>query len=193
MELWSILIIAIGLAMDAFAVSITNGIRQTSSKFRHAFISALSFGIFQGVMPFIGWLLGISFSERIEAVDHWIAFGLLAFIGGRMIYEALTEKDESSEIKEYFDFKTLMLMSVATSIDALAVGVSFAMAGVATLGAISINCLIIASVTCIICIGGFYIGRFFSSFNKKIAEIGGGTVLIIMGLKILLDGLGILG
>lgn len=191
MNLFSILIIAVSLAMDAFAVSITNGIRQTSSKFRHAFISSLSFGIFQGVMPFLGWLLGISFSDRIEAVDHWIACGLLAFIGGRMIWEALHEEEESSG-SEKFDFKTLMLMSVATSIDALAVGVSFAMSGVNTLANIALSCSVIAVITCIVCIGGFYIGRFFSSFNKKIAEIAGGSVLIIMGLKLLLDGLGIL-
>lgn len=192
MGLFAIFAIAIGLAMDAFAVSVTNGIRQTSSKFRHALLSALSFGIFQGVMPFLGWVLGVSFSERIEALDHWIAFGLLVFIGGRMIYEALTEKAEPDG-EERFDFKTLMLMSVATSIDALAIGVSFAMSGVNTLSAIVTNSAIIAAVTCVVCIGGFYIGRFFSSFNKKIAEIAGGCVLILIGLQLLLEGLGILG
>lgn len=186
MGMLTILMIAIGLAMDAFAVSITNGIKQTSSRFRHALISALSFGLFQGVMPLLGWGLGIGFSAKIEFVDHWIAFGLLAFIGGRMIYESVSSAEETRGVSR-FDFKELMLMSLATSIDALAVGVSFSMAGVDTLGKILAAGGTIAAVTAAVCTAGFYIGRFFGSRYKKGAEIAGGLVLILMGIKILAE------
>ncbi len=186
MGILTILMIAIGLSMDAFAVSITNGIKQTSSGFKHALISALSFGVFQGIMPMLGWRLGIGFSTKIEAIDHWIAFGLLVFIGGHMIYETVSAKEEDSGVSR-FNFKELMLMSLATSIDALAVGVSFSMAGVDTLAAISGASGIIAATTTVICTVGFYIGRFFGSRYKKGAEIAGGVVLILMGVKILVE------
>lgn len=186
MGILTVLMIAVGLAMDAFAVSITNGIKQTSSHFKHALISALSFGVFQGVMPLLGWCLGIGFSDKIEFIDHWIAFGLLVFIGGHMIYEAASCTEEDCRISR-FNFKELMLMSLATSIDALAVGVSFAMAGVDTLWEILGASGIIALVTAIICTAGFYIGRFFGCRYKKGAEIAGGIVLILMGIKILVE------
>lgn len=186
MGFFTVLLIAVGLAMDAFAVSITNGIKQSSSRFRHALISALSFGIFQGVMPLLGWLLGIGFSDKIQAIDHWVAFGLLLFIGTRMIYEAF-EDAPCDTGHECFHFKTLLLMSVATSIDALAVGVSFSMAGISTLYQIIWASGTIAAVTAVICTAGFYIGRFFGCVGKKGAETAGGAVLILMGLKILIE------
>ena len=178
--------LALGLAMDAFAVSVTNGIKQTTSKFRHALISALFFGIFQGVMPFLGWGLGSAFASKIESFDHWIIFLILAFVGGHMIFEALNEKEEEYK-EEKFDFKSLIMMAIATSIDALAIGVSFALSGVSTLQEILFNCAVIAVITTIVCICGFYIGRFFRNVNKKIAEIAGGAVLIILGLVILIE------
>lgn len=186
MSFITIFLIAVGLAMDAFAVSVTNGIKQKSSRFGQALVSSLFFGIFQGIMPFLGWLMGVRFYSKIQSVDHWIAFGLLAFIGGHMIYEALHDKGEDLS-ENRFNFKELLLMSVATSIDALAVGVSFAMTGVSELQDILINTGIIAAVTAVICIAGFYIGRFFGTLCKKGAEIAGGSVLILIGIKILIE------
>lgn len=186
MDLISVLAIAVGLAMDAFAVSITNGITQTKSHFRQALITAASFGLFQGVMPFLGWALGSSFSDKIQFIDHWIACLLLAIIGGRMIYEAIKDTDGEQSKKE-FNYKLLIIMSFATSIDALVIGVSFSLSGVNSISHILLNSLIITSITTIVCVAGFYIGRFFGTFLKKKAEIAGGIILILMGLKILLD------
>lgn len=187
MDILSILLIGVSLAMDAFAVSISNGITQTRSRFPHALVTALSFGFFQGLMPFLGWALGTSFSARIEKVDHWIAFALLAFIGVRMIVEAVRGGDGCQRGSAAFSLKTLLVLSLATSIDALAVGVSFALTGTATLGAILRDASIIAGVTAVICLAGFYIGRRFGCLFKNKAEIVGGCILILMGGKILVE------
>lgn len=186
MDILSILLIGVSLAMDAFAVSVTNGMTQTRSRFPHALASAASFGLFQGIMPFLGWALGSSFSARIEKIDHWIAFGLLAFIGIHMIVEAV-RGDECQKGETAFSFKTLLVLSLATSIDALAVGVSFALTGTATLGGILFNCSVIAGVTLVLCLIGFYIGRRFGCLFKNKAEIAGGCILTLMGIKILIE------
>ena len=187
MGILSILLIAVSLAMDAFAVSISNGISQKKSRFPEAFATALSFGVFQGVMPFLGWALGSSFSARIEKVDHWIAFALLAFIGIHMIVEAVRGGDSCESGSAVFSIKTLLSLSVATSIDALAVGVSFALSGTNTLPGILLAASIIAGVTLIICLAGFYIGRRFGCIFKNKAEIAGGCILTLMGVKILVE------
>ncbi|MEG1887313.1 MAG: manganese efflux pump MntP family protein [Oscillospiraceae bacterium] len=176
-------IIGLGLSMDAFAASVSNGICQNKSGFKSAFISALSFGLFQGIMPVIGWSLGVRFSKSIESIDHWVAFALLTFIGINMIRE--TFKNSGDTICN--NFKTLILVSVATSIDALIVGVSFAFSGTTELFETLISCLIIALITFFMCIAGFYIGRFFGSRWKKSAGIAGGIILIAMGVKIVIE------
>ncbi|MCI8360780.1 MAG: manganese efflux pump [Clostridiales bacterium] len=187
MDMLSIFLIGVSLAMDAFAVSITNGITQTRSRFPQALVSSASFGFFQGFMPFIGWALGAAFSARIEKIDHWIAFGLLAFIGIHMIWEAVRGGETCEGGASEFSMKTLMVLSLATSIDALAVGVSFALTGTATLAGILLNCSIIAGVTLVICLAGFYIGRRFGCLYKQKAEIAGGCILTLMGIKILIE------
>ncbi len=186
MDIISTLLIGVSLAMDAFAVSVTNGMTQTRSRFPHALATAASFGLFQGIMPFLGWALGSSFSARIEKIDHWIAFGLLAFIGIHMIVEAV-RGDECQKGETVFSLKTLLVLSLATSIDALAVGVSFALTGTTTLGGILFNCAVIAGVTLVLCLIGFYIGRRFGCLFKNKAEIAGGCILTLMGIKILIE------
>ncbi|WBW95167.1 manganese efflux pump MntP [Oceanirhabdus sp. W0125-5] len=183
----TIFIIAVGLAMDAFAVSITSGITIKKLKVRHALKIALFFGVFQGVMPLIGWALSIKFSDYIESVDHWIAFILLGCIGVKMIREAFDNEEDESK-KNPLDLKTLTILSIATSIDALVVGVSFAFLEVNILYAT----FIIAVITYVICFIGVLIGKKFGElFNKK-AEIFGGVILVLMGIKILLEHLGII-
>ncbi|HCC34475.1 MAG TPA: manganese efflux pump, partial [Ruminococcaceae bacterium] len=160
---------------------------------RQAFVTALFFGLFQGIMPFIGWLLGIGLSDKIKAVDHWVAFVLLAFIGGKMIFEAIRNKNDAPEcepdnpVNERISVKTLLLLSVATSIDALAVGVSFAFVGSGEWGGILLACGIIASVTFLISSAGFFAGKKFGSLFKKHAELLGGGILLIIGGKILIE------
>ena len=178
MDILSILLIGVSLAMDAFAVSVTNGMTQTRSRFPHALATAASFGLFQGIMPFLGWALG--------KIDHWIAFGLLAFIGIHMIVEAV-RGNECQKGETAFSVRTLLVLSLATSIDALAVGVSFALTGTATLGGILFNCAVIAGVTLVLCLIGFYIGRRFGCLFKNKAEIAGGCILTLMGIKILIE------
>lgn len=184
-------LIGVGLAMDAFAVSICKGLAMEKVKKKQALIIGLFFGGFQALMPFIGWALGTQFEKYIVSVDHWIAFILLAIIGGKMIKEAL-EKDEdnTSQLKEDkdLDLKEMFVLAVATSIDALAVGVTFAFLRYPIVEAISI----IGILTFFISIGGVYIGNIFGSKYKKKAEFAGGFILILIGLKILLEHLGIL-
>ena len=187
MHILSILLIGVSLAMDAFAVSVSNGISQKRSRFPEAFVTALSFGLFQGIMPFLGWALGSSFSAKIEKVDHWIAFALLAFIGVHMIVEAVRGGDSCESGASVFSVRTLLVLSLATSIDALAVGVSFALSGTNTLPGILLASSVIAGVTLVICLAGFYIGRRFGCIFKNKAEIVGGCILSLMGVKILVE------
>ena len=187
MGLVEIILIAVSLAMDAFAVSICKGLSMKKMDWKKAIIIALYFGIFQGGMPLIGYLLGVGFEESIKFIDHWIAFGLLAFIGGNMIKEALS-KNEDDEVDDKVDFKTMIVLAIATSIDALAIGVTFAFLNVNIVLAVSL----IAAITFVISCIGVKLGNVFGDKYEKKAELAGGIVLILIGLKILLEHLGIL-
>ena len=180
MNLLSILLIAVGLAMDAFAVSITCGLTLKNLKVKHAFTIALSFGFFQGVMPIIGWLAGVGFRDFISTIDHWIAFGLLVVIGGKMVYES--SKLEFSEKNRELSWAFLLLLSIATSIDAFAVGLSFSFLKVEI---ITPSC-IIGVVTFILSMVGVVIGKKVGPFFEKKIEAFGGIILIFIGFKILL-------
>lgn len=186
MEFTSILLISIGLAMDAFAVSLTVGIKSNEALRRKIALKAgLFFGIFQGIMPFIGWALGISFTSYIEKIDHWIAFILLGFIGGKMVYESFKVEEESNI--DYNSNKSFLLLAIATSIDALAAGVSFAFLKINIIFVI----ITIAITTFVLSVAGVYIGRKVGKVLKSKAELVGGILLILMGVKILLEHLGI--
>ena len=182
MDFISVLLIGIGLAMDAFSVSVSDGIILKSPKPQQAAKIALFFGGFQFLMPCIGFLLGSAFARYIESFDHWIAFVLLVFIGGKMIFEAI-KKDEDEDIKNPLSSSTLLILAVATSIDALAVGVTFATVSVPIIWAAAI----IGVVTFFISATGVYIGsRCGNLFGNK-AEIIGGLVLCGIGIKILIE------
>lgn len=181
MSYFSLLLISISLAMDAFAVSVSAGFTVKWVRFFQAIFLAATFGIFQAVMPLIGWAGWYSIRGLIEPVDHWIAFILLSGLGARMINEAL--QDDEEEKRDYFSFKSLLTLGIATSIDALAIGVSFALLPINILMAISM----IGIITTVLCLAGVYIGaRFWHIFEKK-AEIAGGLILIAIGTKILLE------
>jgi len=182
MNIWTIVVIAIALAMDAFAVSIASGICIRHSRIKHALIMGAWFGAFQAIMPLIGWLAGVKFSNLISTVDHWIALGLLGFVGGKMIYES--SRLESLEKKtDPFALKILFVLSLATSIDALAVGLSFALLKVEIL----LPVLIIGIVTFLISFAGVLIGERGGHFFEKKIELIGGLILIAIGIKIVLD------
>lgn len=187
MGLVEIILIAVSLAMDAFAVSICKGLSMKKMDWKKAIIIGLYFGLFQGGMPLIGYLLGVGFEESIKFIDHWVAFGLLAFIGGNMIKEALSKK-EDDEVDDKVDFKTMVVLAIATSIDALAVGVTFAFLNVNIILAVSLIAIITFIISCI----GVKLGNVFGDKYEKKAELTGGIVLILIGLKILLEHLGIL-
>ena len=178
--------LAIGLAMDAFAVSICKGLSVKKIKPRHLVITGLYFGGFQAVMPLIGYYLGISFSNYIEMVDHWIAFVLLALIGFNMIREALS-KDDEKQTDDFF-FISMLPLAVATSIDALAVGVSLAFLKVNIFSSISL----IGAITFVLSAIGVLLGKKVGSRFKSKAELLGGIILIVMGVKILFEHLGII-
>ncbi len=187
-----LLLIGVGLSMDAFAVSICQGISMTKIKWGHALTVGLYFGGFQALMPFTGWMLGSQFAGRIQQYDHWVAFVLLVLIGGNMIREALSgEEDEAEDasIGAGLDHKKLFLMAIATSIDALAVGVTFAFLDTAILPAIGI----IGTTTFFISVAGVAVGCWFGARYKRRAEITGGVILVLLGVKILLEHLGVIG
>lgn len=188
-----LLLMGIGLAMDAFAVSVCKGLGMQKVNKKQAVVIGLFFGGFQALMPFIGWVLGIQFESYITSIDHWIAFVLLGFIGGKMIVEAVKPEDEENvEVRKVdapLDIKEMFILAVATSIDALAVGITFAFLQYPIVEAISI----IGVVTFFISIGGVYVGNFFGSKYKNKAEFAGGLILVILGLRILLSHLGIIG
>lgn len=187
MGLVEIILIAVSLAMDAFAVSICKGLSMKKMDWKKAIIIGLYFGLFQGGMPLIGYILGVGFEESIKFIDHWIAFVLLAFIGGNMIKEALSKNDED-EVDDKVDFKTMVVLAIATSIDALAVGVTFAFLNVNIILAVSLIAIITFIISCI----GVKLGNVFGDKYEKKAEFAGGVVLVLIGLKILLEHLGIL-
>ncbi len=180
-----ILLIAIGLAMDAFAVSICKGLSMKKMSWKKAIIVGLYFGIFQALMPVIGYFLGSTFEGLVTKIDHWIAFGLLTIIGINMLKEAFGKSEE--KLNDNVDFKTMAVLSIATSIDALAVGITFAFLGVNML----LAGLMIGIVTFAICVLGVKIGNKFGDKYERKAETVGGLILILMGIKILLEHLGI--
>jgi len=184
MNFISVLLIAIGLAMDAFAVSVSAGVKvPKESKIRTALVMALVFGFFQALMPVIGWIFGTGFAVYIDAWDHWIAFILLFLIGMKMIYEGFSESDE--ENRDFTSGAVLLILGIATSIDALAVGFTFAFLDEPIL----IPVLVIGLVTFIFSFAGVISGEKFRDILGKKAEIIGGLVLIGIGVKILIEGL----
>lgn len=183
-------LIGVGLSMDAFAVSVCKGLAMKKVNKKQAVIIALYFGGFQALMPLIGWFLGVRFQKYITSFDHWIAFGLLVFIGGKMILEAIRDTDVQ-EIREKdppLDHKEMVVLAIATSIDALAVGITFAFLDTPIVEAI----VIIGCITFLLSIFGVVVGNFFGTRYKKKAEIAGGIILILIGLKVLLEHLGLL-
>lgn len=185
MGVLELILIAVGLAMDAFAVSVCKGLSMSKMEWKKAVVIGLYFGGFQALMPLIGYILGVGFEDKIKSIDHWIAFILLVFIGINMIKEAFETKEESND---KIDFKTMIILSIATSIDALAVGVTFAFLNVNILLAISL----IGIITFIISMIGVKIGNVFGDKYETKAELAGGFILIFLGTKILLEHLGIL-
>ncbi|MCI7107518.1 MAG: manganese efflux pump MntP family protein [Lachnospiraceae bacterium] len=183
-------LIGVGLSMDAFAVSICKGLAMEKVNKKQAVVIGLYFGGFQALMPLIGWFLGVRFQKYITSIDHWIAFILLVFIGGKMIWEAVRDPDvqEIPEKDPPLKHKEMLLLAIATSIDALAVGITFAFLDTPIIEAIAI----IGCTTFALSILGVVVGNFFGTRYKKKAEIAGGVILILIGLKILLEHLGVL-
>ena len=183
-------LLGVGLSMDAFAVSVCKGLAMNKVNKKQAVMIGLYFGGFQALMPLIGWFLGVRFQKYITSVDHWIAFGLLVFIGGKMILEAVrdSEVQEIGEKDLPLDHKEMFVLAVATSIAALAVGITFAFLDTPIIEAIAI----IGCTTFLLSILGVVVGNFFGTRYKKKAEIAGGIILVLIGLKILLEHLGLL-
>lgn len=180
MNLWELFIIAVGLSMDAFAVSICKGLSVCKVKIKHTLCVGLYFGAFQALMPFLGYILGVKFQGYIVSFDHWIAFILLSLIGINMIREA---RDEDESIDSSFSIFAMLPLAIATSIDALAVGVSFACLQVDIIPAV----MFIGVITFVLSMVGIKVGNIFGCKYKSKAEIMGGIVLIAMGLKILIE------
>lgn len=186
MNLIELLILAVGLSMDAFAVAICKGLALREVKPAQMALVGLWFGGFQALMPVVGYLIGVQFSAYITAIDHWIAFALLALIGGNMVKEALSKDEEEADAS--LSAKKMLPLAVATSIDALAVGVSFAFLNVQ----IDLAAGFIGTVTFVLSAVGVKVGSLFGAKYKSRAELIGGVILILLGLKILLEHLGVL-
>ena len=184
MGFWELFILAVGLSMDAFAVSVCKGLSLGKIKAKHMCLAGIWFGGFQALMPLVGYFLGSFFAAVITKYSHWIAFALLAFLGAKMIKESF----ESEELDDNMGWKTMLVLAVATSIDASAVGVTFAFLDVNILFAV----IVIGVTTFAFSAAGVKIGSVFGEKYKSKAEIAGGIILILIGLKILLDGLGII-
>ena len=187
MSFVELFLIAVGLSMDAFAVSVCKGLSTYKLKPVHYLCVGLWFGGFQALMPTVGWLLGSAFEKYITAVDHWVAFVLLVLIGGNMIREGLSKEEEEAD--DSFAFKAMLLLAVATSIDALAVGISFAVLPDVNIGA---AVALIGATTFILSAAGLKIGNVFGARFKNKAEVAGGVILVLIGLKILLEHLGVI-
>ena len=182
MSIIEIALIGVGLAMDAFAVSICKGLAMRRMNYKKAIIIAAFFGVFQALMPALGYVLGTTFANKIAAIDHWIAFILLALIGANMIKEALSSDDDECQ-DDSLRLGDLIMLSIATSIDALAVGITFAFFNVSLLLSVSM----IGIITFIICVIGVKVGNVFGEKYKSKAELAGGLILIVRGAKILID------
>lgn len=183
MGIIEIILMGVGLAMDAFAVSICKGLSMQKMEWKKAGIIGLYFGGFQAIMPVIGYFLGVGFEDKIKSIDHWIALVLLSIIGINMIREAFSEEEEADD---KIDFKTMVVLAVATSIDALTVGVTFAFLSVNIWLAITA----IGIITLVMSMIGVKIGNVFGDKYKSKAEITGGVILILLGIKVLLEHLG---
>ncbi len=197
-NLLTLFVLAVGLSMDAFAVAICKGLAMRQLTLGKALIVGLWFGVFQGMMPFIGYILGAQFEQYVNAIAPWIAFVLLALIGGNMVREAFGGEEEEEEESATLGVKEMFLMAVATSIDALAVGITFAFVPVAILpgaaGGVAntfVGCLIICVTTCLLSMVGVKVGNVFGARYKSKAELAGGVILIFLGLKILLEHYGL--
>ncbi len=186
MSLWELFVIAVGLSMDACAVSICKGLSVGRVRPRHALTCGFYFGLFQGLMPLLGWLLGVRFQSIIVSIDHWIAFVLLGLIGFNMVRES---REDADCLDCSFSFRAMLPLAVATSIDALAVGVTFAFLRVSIVPAVCF----IGIITFVLSTLGTWVGGVFGSKFKSRAEFAGGVILILMGLKILLEHLEIAG
>lgn len=191
MTLIDVFFIGIGLSMDAFAVAVCKGLCMKKLNYKHTVVIALFFGGFQALMPLLGFYLGTFFESYITQCDHWIAFLLLLYIGGKMLFDAIKENDDDIVLPmdAKLDIKELVLMAVATSIDALAVGITFAFY-IST--KIFCNIAIIGITTFVLSFIGVAIGNKFGTKFKRKAEIAGGIILMLIGLKILVEGIGIL-
>ena len=186
MSVWELFLVAVGLSMDAFAVSVCKGLSVSRATLRHSFICGAYFGLFQALMPLLGWLLGVQFQSMITSVDHWIAFVLLAVIGVNMIRES---REEGEDVDCSFTPRAMLPLAVATSIDALAVGVTFAFLKVLILPAVTF----IGVTTFLLSAVGVRVGAVFGARFRSGAELAGGVILVLMGLKILVEHLGLLG
>ncbi len=183
MSVFSLTLIAIMLSLDAFVVSISAGICESKKSFKNAFLLALVFGFFQGLMPLIGYFGGREIEHIVRPYDHWIIFGILTFLGGKMIAESLEKDDEDCATKNYFSFKNLVFLGIATSIDALAIGISFSLLEVN----IALAVALIAVITFIFCFIGVIAGKKIGKIFGSRAELIGGIVLIGIGIKILIE------
>lgn len=191
MTLLEIFLIGIGLSMDAFAVAICKGLAMPNKVDKKgALLIALYFGVFQAVMPTLGWLLGSQFARYVTRLAPWIAFVLLAWIGGNMIRESLSKEEREEEETGSVSHKELLVLAVATSIDALAVGVTFSVLELAV--SIAVAVILIGCTTFVISLAGVYVGNVFGAKYKSKAEFVGGAILILIGVKILLERFGVL-
>ncbi len=186
-----LVIIAVGLSMDAFAVAICKGLNMRKLDYKQTALIALFFGGFQAGMPLIGWFIGSKFADYITSIDHWVTFLLLGIIGGKMIYESFHDDDECECCEKKLDLKELIALAIATSIDALAVGVAFALTY--EKNEVYISVALIGVITAGLSAIGVFIGHKFGAKYKNKAELAGGLVLVLMGVKFLLEGLGIIG
>ena len=186
MSIWELIVIAVGLSMDAFAVSICKGLSLQKMEWKNAIKAGLYFGGFQALMPLTGYLLGVNFRKQIESIDHWVAFVLLVLIGLNMVKES---REKAEEMDSSFDVKTMLLLAVATSIDALVVGVSFAFLGIKQFSAILSPIGIIGFVSFALSMVGLMFGiRFGCGIARRLrAELWGGIILVIIGTKILVE------
>lgn len=182
MDIITMLLLALGLSMDAFAVSITNGMVYLNYKKKDVVLAAITFGFFQGFMPVVGYFAGRQFSGLIQNLDHWIAFLLLGYIGGKMMWDALHEDDENESPKE-FKTKDLVVQGIATSIDAMAVGISFALFEINILSV----ALLIGIITFVVCLIGAVLGKKIGQLIKGKALFAGGLILVAIGLKIFIE------
>lgn len=188
MSLWTLLLIAVGVSADAFAVALGKGLHMPKLSVRNGLIIAATFGLFQALMPLVGYLLGTSFADYIRDYDHWIAFVLLAGVGGKMLWEAFSQHEDTEQDSDTINVRELLVLALATSIDALAVGISFAfLPDIPIVGAV----VLIGVITLVISFAGVLLGHRVGRRWGKPAEIAGGVILILIGTSILFEHLGI--